>query len=92
MAASMDSFPQSRNAAFGQGSGANPAPVMSSLEQNVDPMFHPAGVISMYENLPSGIGQDPRTTGAQQTKQFGIPRSSPPPVSGSNQGSSPMNV
>jgi hypothetical protein len=83
-------YPQSRNEAFGQGSGS--APVSPLQVEQVDPSFRPSGVLGMTENIPSGIGQDPRVTGMTNTKQYGITKSGPPAVSGSNQGSSPMNV
>jgi hypothetical protein len=96
-------YPQSRNNAFGQGTGAVSTAPISSIHQQpqADPMFHPTSVLDMYENIPSGIGQDPRETGAARTKQYGITarppapsggQSPPPAASGSNQGSSVMNV
>lgn len=86
-------YPQSRNQAFAQGNGSAPVAPISSIHQpeQVDPMFHPTSVLDMYQNIPSGIGNDPRVTGTSRTKQYGITR----PMtagSGSNQGSPPMNV
>ena len=88
----MDSsaYPQSRNEAFAQGNGSGPVHPISSLQNNVDPMFHPAGVLSSYENIPSGVGQDPRVTGMTNTKQYGITGKGM--GGGSNQGSETMNV
>jgi hypothetical protein len=91
MPASMNPYPQSRNNAFAQGTGAAPSGTISSMEPQVpqaDPMFHPTSVLDMYQNIPSGIGQDPRLTGATNTKTYGITKVG----MGSNQGSSTMNV
>jgi hypothetical protein len=83
------SYPQSRNNAFAQGNGTAPVAPISSLNQpQVDPAFSPTSVLDMYQNIPSGIGQDSRVTGASRTKTYGITHVG----SGNNQGSSPMNV
>jgi hypothetical protein len=94
-----DQYPQespvgSRNEAFADGIvGTGQSDLATSMQQNVDPNYSPQGVLAMYENLPSGIGQDPRVTGAKRTMATGITGAmSPGSAPGANPGSTAINA
>jgi hypothetical protein len=78
----------SRNEAFGEGVSGGPM-VASSMQQQANPTFQPDSVESMTENLPSGIGQDPRVTGRALTKDYGETNSAPAPAAGATPASPP---
>lgn len=57
----------SRNEAFQDGIvGTGQSPMATSMQQNVDPMFHPDSVLDVYNNLLSGNGMGPEDAARRQ--------------------------
>jgi hypothetical protein len=69
-----------RNEEFSYGMSGGPM-IATSLQQHVNPAFSPSSVLAMYQNTPSGTGQDPRVTGAMRVKDFGITQANTAPGS-----------